>query len=88
VDGDRLAAGQTGAVPSVSDEDRRLMRRQARALFEQETDDAPGDGALEARRMDADRWRAVHGIDPLLPWWATKTEPELHRRARALGLLD
>ena len=36
---------------------------------------------------EADRRRAAVGDEPLEPWWASKTEPELHARARALGLL-
>ena len=66
----------------VSDADRRAMQRQARALASIESDD---EGSADWRqewieRLDVERQHI--GVAPL------KTEGELHRRARALGLLD
>lgn len=66
----------------VSADDRRRFERQAAALRTAECDD---EGSLDWRHAvieSANRWRAVHGLAPL------QTEGELHRRARALGLLD
>jgi hypothetical protein len=66
----------------VSAEDRRRFERQVAALPTAESDD---EGSLEWRHAvieSANEWRAAHGIPPL------QTEGELHRRARALGLLD
>ncbi|MGH9055257.1 MAG: hypothetical protein ACRDYY_05240 [Acidimicrobiales bacterium] len=65
----------------VSEADRAAFARQAAALAEAEND-SEGTASSRARRIEeanADRIR--HGIPPL------KTEPELHRRARDLGLL-
>lgn len=66
----------------VSDGDRRAFERQVAALRTAEHDD---EGSLEWRHalhvaLDAERKRI--GVDKL------KTEGELHRRARSLGLLD
>ena len=66
----------------VSDEDRRRFVRQAAALATAESDD---EGTLEWRYWmieDANERRAAKNIPPL------KTEGELHRRAKSLGLLD
>jgi hypothetical protein len=66
---------------AVTEVERAAFERQAIALARFESDD---DGTPEsrARRIDeADRDRATHGSPPL------KTEPELHRRARDLGLI-
>jgi len=72
---------------AVSPEERVRMARQGAALVAEEIDD---EGTPD-RRADTieslDRLRDSRGIPPLLPWWATKTEPRLHERARALGLL-
>ena len=72
---------------AVSEHDRRLMRRQGAALSARENwDENP---AFEAAVTNwANKLRAARGIPPLRDWWATKTEGELHRRARTLGLLD
>lgn len=52
----------------------------------EEVDD--GDQAYrDAVVAGADSWRADHGTAPLGHWWDDKTEPRLHERARALGLL-
>ncbi|MDE3087182.1 MAG: hypothetical protein KGJ77_10510 [Acidobacteriota bacterium] len=70
-----------GVPNRVSDADRAAWARQARALADAEQDD---EGGPEERRRsieEADADRATRGIPPL------KTEPELHRRARDLGLL-
>jgi hypothetical protein len=72
----------------VTDDDRRALRRQAGALAGAETDEEPPAEALAIALAELNQWRADHGIDPLHPWWVDKTEPELHARARALGLLD
>ena len=65
----------------VSSEDRRRWERQVAALREADNDD---EGSLEWR-ADVHEWadarRREAGLDDL------DTEPELHRRARALGLL-
>jgi hypothetical protein len=66
----------------VSDADRAVMRRQATAL---DACAPSGEaGASDRARLieDSDAWRAAHGLSPL------KTEVELHRRARDLGLLS
>jgi hypothetical protein len=80
------AAGMLGDVsdPStsrVSDADRSAMARQAAAWAGGDTADegTPEWRAEAIRRIDADRAR--QGIEEL------DTEPELHRRARDLGLL-
>ena len=45
--------------------------------------------AWEAAVVESEnRRRTLQAEPPLEEWWATKTEPELHERARALGLLD
>ncbi len=63
------------------------LDRQVEALGGAEIDDE-GSPAWRAEVIAAiDRRRAAHGNAPLAPWWATKGEPELHERARALGLL-
>ena len=70
------------SVPArVSDEDRLRFTRQASALRPEESDD---EGSLEWRTKvteEADRFRTRRQLPPL------KTEPELHRYARALGLI-
>lgn len=67
----------------ASDADRATMDRQARALAELELDrDDDGDDDWRRALVTwADSERRRLGIEPL------KTETELHRRARALGLL-
>lgn len=71
----------------ASEHDRQAQERQAAELQARENSDE--DAAFEAAVTTwANRVRAEHGREPLQPWWATKTEAELHRRARALGLLD
>lgn len=62
------------------------MTRQAAALDRAANDDEDPRWA-QAVTSEADRRRALEGRPPLQPWWSTKTEPELHERARALGLL-
>lgn len=74
-------------TPRVPESDREAMRRQSRALAQEELRDE-GDAQWEASVVAwADAERAASGRPPLVPWWETKTEPELHRRARSLGLL-
>jgi len=66
---------------AVSAEHRRRFDLQVAALREEENDD---EGTPEWRAMVIDRMneaRRRRGIPPL------ETEPELHRRARDLGLL-
>ncbi|MEQ1699805.1 MAG: hypothetical protein ABMA25_06835 [Ilumatobacteraceae bacterium] len=66
---------------AVSAQDRRRWERQVAALEDAENDD---EGSLEWRAAVhewADTRRSALGLDDL------DTEPELHRRARALGLL-
>ncbi len=66
---------------AVSAQDRRRWERQVAALSEADHDD---EGSLEWRAQVhawADERRVELGLDDL------DTEPELHRRARALGLL-
>lgn len=63
------------------------MERQRAALARVEHDDEGGPAWEEATVAAADEVRAVGRRPPLEPWWATKTERELHERARALGLL-
>ncbi len=73
--------------PHLTDEHRRRWALQVAALREAESGD---EGTPEWRTMMVDRAnrrRAARGIPPLREWWETKTEPELHHRARALGLL-
>lgn len=60
---------------------REAFRRQVVALAALETDDEGPESVRVEVIEAADRWRVAHGIEPL------KTEGELHRRARALGLL-
>jgi hypothetical protein len=73
---------------AVSFADKQAFARQAAALSAEENWDE-ADPAQEASIVAwADRTRAAQGIAPLVEWWQTKTEPELHERARALGLLD
>lgn len=71
----------------VSDDDREVMRRWARDLPQIESFD---NGTPEWRN-DMTAWinslRAASGIPPLKEWWENKTEPELHERAKSLGLL-
>ncbi len=75
-------------VPRLTAEHRRRWALQVAALAEAETDDE-GSPEWQAKMVErADRRRAAHGTPPLVEWWETKTEPELHRRARALGLLS
>jgi hypothetical protein len=76
---------QNGAVTASLDDHRRLAR-QAAALDLASTDEesAPWEAAVVAT---ANERRAAEGRKPLEMWWVGKTEPELHRRARALGLL-
>lgn len=65
----------------VCDADRAAFARQAATLEEFESTD-DGNAQSRAKRIEeADRGRARHGIAPL------KTEPELHRLARDLGLI-
>lgn len=71
----------------VSDRDRAAFDRQVAALEAFENDD---EGAPEWRanvRRGIDARRTEQGIEPLAEWWESKPELELHRRARALGLL-
>ena len=71
----------------VDDRDRRAFERQ-RAALTAATHDDEGDPDWERAVVEwADRQRAADGTEPLAEWWSSKTEPELHRRARALGLL-
>jgi hypothetical protein len=71
----------------VSDADRRAFERQRAALTAENNNDE-GDAAWESTVLDwANRKRGELSTPPLLEWWESKTEPELHRRARALGLL-
>lgn len=65
----------------VSERDRATFARQVAALEAGANDDegAPAWRAAAIERINEDRAR--HGIDEL------DTEPELHRRARDLGLL-
>lgn len=67
--------------PRVSAKDRASFERQAAALATEENDDegTPEWRAEAIERANADRAR--HGVEEL------DTEPELHRRARDLGLL-
>ena len=72
---------------TVSAEDRRRFERQVAALREEENDD---EGTPEWRASViawANRERAKRGDPPLKEWWEDKGELELHKRARALGLL-
>jgi len=65
----------------VSDADRAALARQGAALSHAETQDE-GTAESRARRIEeANLDRANLGIEPL------KTEPELHRLARDLGLI-
>lgn len=64
----------------MSADDWAAMRRQAAALRSVEHDDEGDPVWRTAVIAEADAWRTEHGYPPL------KTEPELHRRARALGL--
>jgi hypothetical protein len=57
------------------------FRRRAAALAAHEIDDEGPEDVRAEVIAGADRWRAAHGIEPL------RTEGELHRRARAPGLL-
>ena len=57
------------------------MARQARALRDAESDDEGAQGWRAAVIEEADRFRSRQGTPAL------KTEPELHRYARALGLI-
>ncbi|CAN5865441.1 hypothetical protein BH24ACT3_BH24ACT3_07600 [soil metagenome] len=68
-------------TPRVSDADRAAFERQVAALEQFENDDegTPEWRAAVIEQADADR--QDRDIPPL------KTEPELHRRARDLGLL-
>lgn len=72
----------------VSADDRRAFERQQRALTRAESDDEGDTAFRDEVAAEADRRRTAEGRPPLEPWWATKTEPEFHARARALGLLD
>jgi hypothetical protein len=65
----------------VSDADKAAFDRQVRALETARRDDEGTPEGRQRRIEEADADRAAHGIPPL------KTEPELHRRARDLGLL-
>lgn len=65
----------------VSDEDRAKLARQAEALLSAEIRDEGSSGLRAARIDELDEDRARYGIPPL------KTEPELHRLARRLGLI-
>jgi hypothetical protein len=68
-------------VPEVSDADRASIARQAETLADAEAD-SEGTAEWRGRRIEeADADRALHEVSAL------KTEPELHRRARDLGLL-
>ncbi|HVA75837.1 MAG TPA: hypothetical protein VNF71_14865 [Acidimicrobiales bacterium] len=74
-------ASGDAAPQLVSSEDREAFDRQVSALATAESTDE-GTADSRARRIaDADADRARLGIPPL------KTEPELHRLARDLGLL-
>lgn len=77
----RMGAVEHGSKPRVSNDDSASFARQVGALADAEVD---SEGTPEWRAHsieEADADRARHGIPPL------KTEPELHRRARDLGLL-
>lgn len=71
----------TEGQPRVTAEDRARFARQVSALQPAESDDEGTPGWRAQRIEEIDAYRAAHGIPPL------KTEPELHRRARDLGLL-
>ena len=74
-------AVEQSKVPRVSESDRMAFARQVRGLAEAEVD-SEGSAEWRAGRIEeADKHRAQDGTPPL------KTEPELHRRARDLGLL-
>lgn len=66
---------------SVTKQDRTRMARQARALSGAESDDEGAQGWRAAVFEEANRFRSRQGISEL------KTESELHRYARALGLI-
>jgi hypothetical protein len=71
----------------LSPSDRRAFERHVRALSDAGNDDEST--AWEASVVEAENRRRALNDEPLLEeWWTTKTEPELHERARALGLLD
>lgn len=74
-------------APRVSEADRAAFERQVAALEQFENDDegTPEWRALMERHINEDRTR--RGIPPLKDFAEAKTEPELHARARALGLL-
>ena len=77
----------TPSPPPVNDADRRAFERQRAALAAESNDDE-GDATWETAVVDwANRERSAQGTPPLQEWWESKTEPELHQRARALGLL-
>jgi hypothetical protein len=71
----------SGKRARVTDADRTKFARQAAALAtaENSSEGTPESRARRIEEANADRLRL--GIPPL------KTEPELHRRARDLGLL-
>jgi len=68
--------------------ERAVLDRHAAALRDEEVVGGVDPDAEAAVRASLDSWRAEHGVPPLVEWWELKTEPELHHRARALGLLD
>jgi hypothetical protein len=65
----------------IDEHERGAFERQVAALAAHEIDDEGPESVRAEVIAAADRWRAAHGIEPL------QTEGELHRRARALGLL-
>lgn len=73
--------------PRVSRTDRAALARQASALAAEEHDDEGSPEWQAMMRQSENRRRAEEGLPPLKEWWEEKPEPELHRRARALGLL-
>ena len=72
----------------VSRRDRQILERQQTALAAMSNDDEGGRRWRDRVTTWADAVRRAEGRPALDDWWATKTEPELHERARALGLLD
>lgn len=77
----------TGDRFRVTDRDRAYFARQARSLADAENNDEGTPEWREAMRRAENERRATQGLPPLREWWEEKTEMELYRRARALGIL-